>query len=190
MAPAMGLAARSNTISSMPYTPPPGLAAIQEPVVASVTATDHRKEEPHRLATIMGGFGNPLKTLDTKLPVKDEVAAAFTAGLRDRGMLQTNGRAPYRIALLIRKYDADMIMGSTARIDLDMDVIDQASQKAIYHDTAVDHRSDFHFFETGVFASMDELKKLAQDVLNVTVDNMLDKPAFRAAIGRAPGRTS
>lgn len=181
---AMALAACSNTSSDMPYTPPAGLATVQDPVVASVTAIDHRKEEPHRLATIMGGFGNPLKTLDTTLPVKDEVAAAFTAGLRARGLLQPDGHAPYRIQLLIRKYDADMIMGSTARIDLDMDVIDQKTDQVVYHDTAVDQRSDFHFFATGIFASMDGLKKLSQDVLNATVDNMLDKPGFRSVIDR------
>ena len=174
----------------MLYTPPAGLIAANNPVIASVTVTDHRKEEPHRLATIMGGFGNPLKTLDTTLQVKDEVAAAFTAGLRARGLLQPNGHAPYRIYLLIRKYDADMIMGSTARIDLDMDVIDQATRESIYHDTAVDQRSDFHFFATGIFASMDELETLAQTVLDATVDNMLDKPGFRAAIGQPPARTS
>jgi hypothetical protein len=42
-----------------------------------------------------------------------------------------------------------------------------------------------------IFVSMDELQKLAQTVLDVTVDEMLDKPAFRAAIAhrrRVEGR--
>jgi len=185
---ALGLAACSNTSTSMTYTPPANLTAAPNPVIASVAATDQRKEDPHRLATIMGGFGNPLKTLDTNLPVKDEVAKAFTDGLRARGLLQASGAAPYRIQLLIRKYDADMIMGSTGRIDLDMTVIDQASQQVIYTDSAKNERSDFHFFATGVFASMDELRGLAQAVLDATVDQMLDKPEFRAAL--APRRTA
>src|SRR5262249_18624345 len=144
------------------------------------TAIDQRKEEAHRLATIMGGFGNPLKTLDLSRPVKDEVADAFADGLRARGLLAGNG--PFRIELTIRKYDADMLMGSTGRIDLDLAVIDQASQRVVYKDSGKNERSDFHFFATGVFASMDELQALAQQALDVTVDQMLDKPAFRDAI--------
>lgn len=169
----------------MHYTAPASVARAAAPAISHVTAIDQRKEEAHRLATIMGGFGNPLKTLDLSKPVKDEVADAFADGLRARGLLAAG--SPYRIELLIRKYDADMIMGSTGRIDLDLSVIDTATQQVIYKDSAANERSDFHFFATGVFASMDELQKLAQEALDVTVDQMLDKPAFRAALEhRAP----
>jgi hypothetical protein len=182
---AIGLAAcASNTTSSLVYSPPAGVAMAAAPVVAAVSATDQRKEAPTRLATIMGGFGNPLKYLDTARPVKDEVAAAFTDGLRARGLLQTDGRGPLQLQLLIRKFDADMIMGSTARIDLDLMLVEQATQKVIYRDTAVDSRSDFAFFAVGVFADIKDMQKLAQTVLDATVNNMLDKPGFRAAIAR------
>lgn len=189
--PAIFLAAcSSDTTSTLRYTPPASVAKAAAPVIAGVTAIDHRKEAPNRLATIMGGFGNPLKTLDMATPVKDVVAAEFVDGLRARGLLASDGRGPFRIELLIRKFDADMIMGSTARIDLDMSVIDVATNKVIYKDTDVDERSDFHFFATGVFASMDELQKLAQTVLDATVDKMLDKPAFRDAIAGRSTPTS
>jgi uncharacterized lipoprotein YajG len=188
--PAIGLAACGNTTSNLSYTPPAGVATAPAPTIAAVTATDQRKEAPNRLATIMGGFGNPLKTLDTTRPVKDEVAAAFTDGLRARGLLQTDGRGPFQIQLLIRKFDADMIMGRTARIDLDLTVIDQASQQVIYQDTVQDQRSDFALFATGVFANIEDLQKLAQTVLDATVNRMLDKPEFRAAIARRRAPTS
>lgn len=178
--PALALAACSNTTSDMRYTAPADVARVAAPAVSGVTAIDHRKEEAHRLATIMGGFGNPIKTLDLSKPVSEEVADAFTDGLRARGLLGPNG--PYRIELLVRKYDADMIMGSTGRIDLDMSVIDTASQQVIYKDTAQNERSDFHVLATGIFGDMDELQKLAQEALDVTVNQMLDKPAFRAAL--------
>jgi uncharacterized lipoprotein YajG len=178
------LSACSNTSSDMRYTPPASVARASVPAINTVMAIDQRKEEAHRLATIMGGFGNPLKTLDLSRPVKDEVTQAFADGLRARGLLEPQVHGPFRIELLIRKYDADMIMGSTARIDVDMSVIDEATQKVIYKDTFSDQRSDFHFFAVGVFASMDELQKLAQMVLDATVDHMLDSPGFRAAIER------
>lgn len=182
--PLIALSACSNTTSYMHYTVPATVARAAVPVVSGVTAIDQRKEEAHRLATIMGGFGNPLKTLDLARPVKDEVADAFADGLRARGLLADQGL--YRIELLIRKYDADMIMGSTGRIDLDLSVIDKTSQQVIYKDSAANERSDFHFFATGVFASMDELQKLAQEALDATVDQLLDKAAFRAAIEHRP----
>lgn len=180
--PALALAACSNTTSDMRYTAPADVARAAAPAISGVTAIDRRKEEPHRLATIMGGFGNPIKTLDLAKPVSDEVADAFADGLRARGLLGANG--PYRIELLVRKYDADMLMGSTGRIDLDMSVIDKASGQVIYKDWAQNERSDFHFFATGIFADMNGLQKLAQEALDVTVNQMLDKPAFRAAIAR------
>jgi uncharacterized lipoprotein YajG len=183
--PVIALSACSNTTSDMRYTAPATLARASAPAISGVIAIDQRKEEAHRLATIMGGFGNPLKTLDLAKPVKDEVADAFVDGLRARGLLAD--RAPYRVELLIRKYDADMLMGSTGRIDLDLSVIDTATQQVIYKDSAANERSDFHFFATGVFASMDELQKLAQEALDVTVDQLLDKPAFRAAIEHRSG---
>jgi uncharacterized lipoprotein YajG len=183
-------ACASNTTSGLSYAPPATVAATAAPTIAAVTATDQRKEAPNRLATIMGGFGNPLKVLDTPRPVKDEVAAAFTDGLRARGLLAGDGHAPLEVQLLIRKFDADMIMGSTARIDLDLTVIDQASHQVVYRDTATDQRSDFAFFATGIFADIKDLQKLAQTVLDATVDRMLDKPEFRAAIARRPAATS
>jgi hypothetical protein len=77
-----------------------------------------------------------------------------------------------------------MIMGSTARIDVDLNLVEQASGRVVYRDTVADSRSDSHFFDTGVFADIDELRQQAQTVLDATVDRMLDKPAFRAALAK------
>ena len=54
-----------NTVSGVGYTPTGNVVTVASPEIASVAVTDQRKEAPTRLATIMGGFGNPLKTLDT-----------------------------------------------------------------------------------------------------------------------------
>jgi|SRR6185437_4199898 hypothetical protein len=69
-----------NTVSDLTYAPTIAVQQSGVPTVASVTATDQRKEDPTRLATVMGTFGNPLKTLDTAKPVKDEVAGASLPG--------------------------------------------------------------------------------------------------------------
>lgn len=181
---ALALSACSNTVASLRYTPPTPLWGASVASVGGVTASDQRREAPTRLATIMGGFGNPLKTLDTAKPVKDEVADAFTAGLRARGMLASSDQTPFRIDLLVRKFDADMIIGRTARIDLMMSVIDRGG-RVVYQDNAVDSESDMKFMQTGVLAEIGDLQALAQTVLNRTVNKMLDNPNFRAALDHA-----
>jgi len=177
-------ACTSNTVSSLHYASPSSGDVAAVPSIGGVTSVDQRKEEPHRLATIMGGFGNPLKTLDTDKPVKDEVADAFTNGLRARGLLAESAQAPFRLALVIRKFDADMMIGRTGRIDLSMSVVDQAGH-TVYEDSATDSESETKFFETGIFADIADLQKLCDIVLNRTVNRLLDKPEFRAAIARA-----
>jgi uncharacterized lipoprotein YajG len=170
-----------NTVSGVVYTPTGPVVPVAVPKIASVAVSDQRKEAPTRLATVMGGFGNPLKTLDTPVPVKDEIAAAFTKGLESRGML-ANGAAPYRIFVTVRKFDADMIVGRTARIDLTMLVADPGGRVVFTRDV-VDSVSDEKFFQTGVAANIDDLRVMAQTVLSRTVDRLLDDPAFRAAAG-------
>jgi hypothetical protein len=168
-------------VSSLQYTPEAPIQAASVPTVASVTAIDQRREEPTRLATIMGGFGNPLKTLDTAKPVKDEVADAFTRGLRLRGLQTADAQGRFQLVLTIRKFDADMIVGRTARIDMTMTVKDSAGH-AIYEDQAVDSESDTKFFETGILADIKDLQTMCEKVLSRSVDRLLDSPNFRLAI--------
>jgi uncharacterized lipoprotein YajG len=183
LAVAFTLCACSNTVASLHYTPHATAAVAAAPSISAVTAIDQRKEAPTRLATIMGGYGNPLKTLDTVKPVKDEIVDAFTEGLQVRGLLALNGQAPFQIVLTVRKFDADMIIGRTARIDLTMAVLDQAGH-VVYQDNATDSQSDMKFFETGILANIGDMQVLAQTALDRTVDRMLDNPAFRTAVAR------
>jgi hypothetical protein len=170
-----------NTVSSLQYVPPASVQAATFPSIGAVSVTDQRNEEPRRLATVVGGFGNPVKTLDTTKPVKDEVADAFVSGLRARALLASSAQAPFRLALVVRKFDADMMIGRTARIDLTMSVVNQTGA-TVYEDSATDSESETKFFETGIFANIDDLKKLCEIVLTRTVDRILDKPAFRASV--------
>jgi hypothetical protein len=181
------LGACGNTVSDLHYVPTTVVQTAPKASVAGVTAIDQRNEAPTRLATIMGGFGNPLKTLDTAKPVKDEVVAAFVDGLRARGLLSPTGQ--YQIALTVRKFDADMIIGRTARIDLTMSVNDSAGRQ-IFQDSAIDSQSDMKLLETGVMADIGDLRILSETVLNRTVDRMLDNPAFRAAVASMPVKSN
>jgi hypothetical protein len=175
----------SNTVASLHYVPPQTVEVAAAPSIGAVVAVDQRKEEPNRLATIMGGYGNPLKTLDTTKPVKDEVADAFTEGLRARGLLAPVQQGRYRFTVTIRKFDADMIIGRTGRIDLTVTVTDPAG-RTVFDDSMTDSESDMKFFETGILADIGDLQKLCQIVLDRTVNGMLDKPEFRRSVSRLP----
>ena len=183
----LATAACSNTVSKLTYNPPASMQPAVIPAIASVEAVDQRKEAPSRLATIMGGYGNPLKTLDTAKPVKDEVADAFSSGLRARNL--SGMEAPYRLVLTIRKFDADMIMGSTARMDLTASVTDSQG-RSVFEQNVQDSTSDFAFFKTGVFADIADMQRMCQVVLDRSVDKVLDSSAFRSAIAPStPGRS-
>jgi hypothetical protein len=99
-------------------------------------------------------------------------------------MLASNTQAPFRLALVVRKFDADMMVGRTGRIDLTMSVVDQGGN-TVYEDAATDSESETKFFETGIFADIADLQKLCEIVLNRTVNRLLDKPEFRTAAARA-----
>ncbi len=181
---ALGLGACVSTDASLRYSAPATITPAAAPVVASVSAVDQRRETANRLGTIMGGYGNPLKYLDTVRPVKDEVASVFAEGLRARGLLADGPTLPYRVALTIRKFDADQLVRRSVRIDLDLVVLDQRSGQEVYRDTLVDQRSEVQLFASGILASTDELRQMAQAMLDSSVDRMLDKPALRAALAR------
>ncbi|MDB5396938.1 MAG: hypothetical protein JWM91_4444 [Rhodospirillales bacterium] len=179
----LALCGCSSTVSTLQYTPTGPVQVVSAPTVGAVTATDRRKEAPNRLATIMGGFGNPLKTLDTAKPVKDEVADAFLEGLRVRGLLAPNDQAPFRLALVTRKFDSDQYIGRGARIDLRMSVVDRAG-RTVFEDSATDEESEAAFAESGIFGKIEALQRLCEVVLDRSVDHLLDSPGFRAAVSR------
>lgn len=151
------------------------------PVIASVTSLDQRKESPKRLATIMGGYGNPLKILDTTSPVSDEVAKVFAQALEQRGLLRTGVAAPYRMKLIVHRFDADQYLNAGARTNIDMQILDQTG-RIVYQDSAQTSNARLQLFKSGIFASITELQKMAQDVLDAAVDQLIDKVSFRAAI--------
>jgi len=178
-----------NTVSSLNYTPAVSVQAATAATVGSVMATDQRKEAPNRLATIMGGYGNPLKTLDTTKPVKDEVADAFTEGLRVRGLLASGAAAPFRLALVVHRFDSDQYMGRGARIDVGMSVIDQ-SGRTVFEDSNKNEVSEAEFLKAGIFADIKDLQRISETVLARAIDQLLDKPAFRAAVAKPSGAGS
>jgi len=175
--------AACTTDGTLTYAPTSAavISIAPTPVIASVTSLDQRKESSKRLATIMGGYGNPLKILDTTSPVSDEVAKVFAQALEQRGLLRGGVAAPYRMKLIVHRFDADQYLNAGARTNIDMQILDQ-SGRIVYRDSAQTSNARLQLFKSGIFASITELQQMAQDVLDAAVDRLVDKFAFRAAV--------
>ena len=173
----LGLGACSTT-GSLQYQAP---AAVTPgaPSVSGVVASDVRDEKPNRVATIRGGYGNPIEVLDTARPVGVEVAAVVTSALQARGLLGQAGAAPYRIQLVIRTLYGNQYFVRTAYVDMDLNVIDRTGA-TVYTDTVKAERGSGGALE--FFPKITDLGKLVQELLSASVDQMLDRPALRAVL--------
>ena len=155
-------------------------------VVAGVIVLDKRDEKPNRIATIRGGYGNPLKVLDTTEPVATVVQVVVTKALEQRQMLAPGG--PYRFQITLNTLYGDQFMGRKAELKMELVVLDRAGQ-GIYTDNVIGDSYAFTFFDNGIFAGIEDLRVVVEKLLSVNVDKMLDKPALRQAL-TAPPRVS
>jgi uncharacterized lipoprotein YajG len=180
----LALAACSSP-GNLAYAPPQTVTQGQ-PTVSSVEVTDKRDEKPNRIATIRGGYGNPLKVLDTTTPVANEVQKVFTDALRARGMLTADRAGPYRFQVVLHTLYGDQYIGRKAEAKFDLTVVD-ATGRPIYRDTIARNDYEFTFFDNGIFSSIDTLGKHVEGLLDKSVDEALDKAALRDAL-RAQNR--
>ncbi|MBI2241910.1 MAG: SHOCT domain-containing protein [Magnetospirillum gryphiswaldense] len=173
------LAACTTTPTTLSYNP----SAVRQsaPAKASVAVdaiTDSRKHDANWLGAIRGGFGNPLKTLVTDVPVKDVVADAFRAGLSARGLNTTNSK--YVMSLNVVQFDCNQYVRREAHARIDMVLHDRATGAEAFRKTASADLvvGDLITMDAGIFAEVEDLRKVANDALQQAVDMALDDPAF------------
>jgi hypothetical protein len=169
------------------YAPSETPASIGGPAtISQVAVTDQRDEaDPTWIGAIRGGYGNPLKVLHLSRPLRDEVAAAFRDALKARGMLDPSGNGPYELSAVVTTFASTQMVRREAEATIEMDVIDRGGGATRYHDAAkVDLVSGSVLaLDTGIFADPSDLQALAQRSLVQCIDQLLDKPGFRAAAG-------
>ncbi len=174
-----GLLTACSSPGTLSYSPPAHLVSGPA-VIMAVEVLDKRDEKPNRIATIRGGYGNPLKVMDTTTPVADQVRAVLIKALQARSMLSDSG--PDRIQVTLYTLYADHYMGRKAELLFDFVVSDRTG-RSIYADRITKKDYEFTFFDNGIFSSIDTLGKTAEALLGRAVDEALDKPALRAALG-------
>ncbi|GEM_PF-6627561 len=175
----LALAACSSP-GNLAYIPPPQIVA-GPPVVADVTVTDKRDEKPNRIATIRGGYGNPVKVMDTTKPVATEVQDIFVEALTRRGMLRSG--APAHFEIVLHTLYGDQYMGRKVELMFDL-IVRDAANRVVYSDRVTGKDYEFTFLDNGIFASIDTLGKAVEAALSKSVNESLDKVGLRDALTR------
>lgn len=158
-------------------------AASAQQSIAIASVTDKRKHDPNWLGAIRGGFGNPLKTLETSMPVKDLVATVYTDGLKARGLL-AEGAPRYDMHIVVNQYDSNQFVRREAHARFAVTLKDKSSGAAVFEKEVAADKVDGSLLavDTGVFADVEDLRKIANQVLQEAVDKTLDDEAFLAKI--------
>jgi hypothetical protein len=164
-------------------TAPPEAA---RPIVTVGSFQDRRKFESNYLGAIRGGYGNPLKRLTTPIPVSEVVRQSFRDGLAARGLLSQDPAAPYTLSGVVEQYDCNQVGRREAHARILITVTETATRRQVMveqfrRDKVTGSRITF---DAGVFASTEDLRAVAADVLQELVDEALDSRSFQEAISR------
>ncbi len=182
------LAACGTTQVTLPYgatgtaQPAPG-----QPVVTVEKVDNQRvtgREDPTWVGTIRGGYGNPIRALNTAEPVDRVVAQAFRDGLAARGLNAPAGQGRYMLAVVIHQFDANQYVRREATADFSIVVTERATGREVWRDREKVYNVDGSILalNVGVFASPDDMQRTAALTMNQAIDRLLDKPGLRAAI--------
>jgi uncharacterized lipoprotein YajG len=179
------LSACGTTSVGLKYAAPPSVAqasARAQPLMVDNFA-DKRGEPATWLGAIRGGFGNPLKNLESDRPVSELVQAAFADGLRARGVTPNQPTSQFQITGIIKKLDCNQIVRREANVEIEVAVIDKAGkQRFIKTYSASNLDGSVVNMSSGVFGSVEDLRATLEKTLRETIDKALDDSAMRAAL--------
>ena len=179
------LSACGTTHVSLKYSAPPAIvqaSARAQPLLVG-TFTDKRGEPATWLGAIRGGYGNPLKNLESDKPVAELVKAAFADGLRARGVAPDQSSSQFQITGTIKKLDCNQFVRREANVEIEVAVLDRAGgQRFIKTYSASNLDGSVVNLSSGVFGSVEDLRVTLEKTLRETIDKALDDSAMRAAL--------
>jgi uncharacterized lipoprotein YajG len=151
-----------------------GSASAAESVEVT-SVVDHRKHAANWLGAIRGGFGNPLKTLETTGSVKDLVAKAYQDGLKARGLLAAN-HAKYGLKIDVDQFDCNQYLRREAHIKFGVVLVALPSGQSVYENQILVEKitGSVVTFDAGIFASTEDLRRVANEALQEAVDKTLN----------------
>lgn len=149
--------------SSRPETPIPG-------TFRTGPFADARSGELDRIGVVRGGYGNPLVTLKTAIPVQDVVEEAFSAGLRAHGMELEGEEPDFEVSGRILRLDSNQYQKREAHVHVDVRVVHLASGDEV----SLEIREDA--VAAGGDGTGEMLRSLAEDTLRRAVDRVVFHP--------------
>lgn len=178
---ALTLGACSTTQVNMNYANHNGVS-YKNPVIAVNQVNDKRGIDPYYLGAVRSGFGTRLKTLKTEQPVQAVVKTTLTQGLSANGLLAKNS-PKYLLDVQINKFDCSQYVRREAHVILNITLVERSSKKAVYKRTITANKVDGSrmTLKAGAFASVEDLRKVANDALQDAVDQLVQDPAFVTA---------
>jgi hypothetical protein len=162
--------------------------AVTPPVrVAVGDFTDNRHEPDRWIGAIRGGYGNPLKKLETDKPVSQLVKEAVRQALISRGLYDESGRLV--LSGWIDKLDGDQFARKEATAQLQMWLTDRATQRELLRRPTSSNQIEGSVMtmKAGIFGSVEVLRSLIERVLSTAIDSYVDSSAFRDALQAANG---
>ena len=167
----------------MKYKAPASVgSAAARPLIAVGDIQDKRPHDPRYLGAILGGYGNPLKTLESTTPVSQVVHDAFVDGLRARGLLASSTDARYILTADIIKLDGSQYMERVAHIDFVVTLANRATGATVYSDSFRVELADGFTLEGGIFGSTDKLRDVVLRGMQQAIDAALDSAGVQRAI--------
>ena len=180
------LVACSTTRVGINYRPPAEMAAAPSSQADVVVGrfSDDRGQPANWLGAIRGGYGNPLKKLESDEPVGDLVAQVFAAGLKARGLSADPSSARYVLSGSIKQLDCNQLARKEANAEIQVAVSESKGGKQVFANEyrASNVEGSVLTLSAGIFGSVEELRALMEKTLQQAVDQALDDPALRRAV--------
>lgn len=179
------LAACSTTSVGLKYSAPTDVTKVAPatPAVVVGAFVDSRGEPATWLGAIRGGFGNPLKTLESDRPVSELVSTAFADGLKARGVSLEKSAGGLSLAGVVKKLECIQIARREGTVEVEVKVVD-GNGKQRFAKTYAANRLDGSIvtLSAGVFGSVEDLRQTLEATLKDVVDKALDDKELRAAL--------
>lgn len=144
---------------------------------------DQRGEPATWLGAIRGGYGNPLKNLESNAPVSQLVQKAFSTALQTRGA--TISTAPeIQLSGIVKKLFCNQLVKREADVEIELQLTEVSSKKILFSRTYSATNYESAFFASGVFASIEDLRALTERTLQEVIDKALNDSAVSLALAR------
>lgn len=172
----------------MPYAPTVPVQAVPQPapvVVVAENVVNRRTrggEDANWVGTIRGGYGNPLKVLNSPEPLTRVVGRAFTDALTVRGLTRPGTSPRYTLTVTIHELSSNQLIRREAIADFAITLTDRVTGREVWADRESFRSVDGNPFATGVLASEEELRQVTVRTMNQVIDQLLDKQGFRNSL--------